>query len=189
VSGRRAAFLDRDGTIIEDINYIAHPSDVSLIAGAGDAIRALNEHDVAVVVVTNQSGIARGLVTPEQYEAVCERTSEVLAAHGAHIDATYFCPHHPAVSGPCDCRKPGRLLYDRALSDLGLDGAASMFAGDRLRDVLLARTFGGSAFLIRAATTPPDEADRAAEAGAVVVGSLTDAVRRFLRTGAEAAAP
>lgn len=189
MSGRRAAFLDRDGTIIEDVNYIARADDVSLVAGAADAIHALNAHGLAVVVVTNQSGMARGLVTPEQYETVRTRMDELLAAHGAYIDATYFCPHYPEISGPCACRKPGRLLYDCAITDLGLNGATSMFAGDRLRDVLPALTFGGSGYLIRGATTPHEEVSRAIEAHALVVSSLTDAVHRFLGTGPEPSAP
>src|SRR5512134_413953 len=100
VSGRRAAFLDRDGTIIEDVNYIARAEDVRLLPGADEAIRLLNDAGVAVVVITNQSGIARGLVTPAQYESVCRRVDEVLATGGARLDATYYCPHHPDITGP-----------------------------------------------------------------------------------------
>lgn len=177
---RRAAFLDRDGTIIEDVHYIARAEDVALRPGAGEAVRALNYAGVAVVVITNQSGIARGLLTTAQYEAVCRRTAEVLAEHGAHVDATYFCPHWPGLSGPCDCRKPATRLFDEAIADLDIDAAASMFAGDRLRDVLPARTYGGAAFLIRAATTPTEELEHAGDAPAEVVDSLRDAVRRYL---------
>lgn len=177
---RPAAFLDRDGTIIHDVDYIARPEQVALMVGAGEAIRALNERGVAVVVVTNQSGIARGLLTLGEYEAVGARLAEVLAVHGARIDATYFCPHYPSITGPCDCRKPGRLLFDRAIADLNLDASASMFAGDRARDVLPARVFGGAGYLVRGATTPPAEVGEAAESGALVVDSLDAAVRLFL---------
>ena len=180
MSGRRAAFLDRDGTIIEDVNYIANPDDVRLLPDAADAIRLLNEHDVAVVVITNQSGLARGLVTPAQYEAVRHRVDEALADRGARLDATYHCPHYPAVSGQCDCRKPGTRLYDQAIADLGLDAPASMFAGDRARDVLPAAKYGGTAFLIRAPSVQPDED---APLGTIVVPSLMAAVRRYLATG------
>src|SRR5690349_1158309 len=99
---RRAAFLDRDGTIIEDVNYISRPDQVRLRPNAAEAIALLNEHGVPVVVVTNQSGIARGMFTVADYEAVRDRVAQVLGAHGARIDASYFCPHYPAVSGPCD---------------------------------------------------------------------------------------
>jgi histidinol-phosphate phosphatase family protein len=178
VSPRRAAFLDRDGTIIEDVSYIGRAEDVRLVPKADDAIRLLNEYGVVVVVITNQSGIARGLVTPAGYESVRRRVDEVLAANGAHVDATYHCPHYPDVTGPCECRKPGTLLYDRAIADLGLDASASMFAGDRPRDVLPAARYGGAAYLIRPASAPPDDA--VLHAGATIVSSLFEAVRRYL---------
>jgi len=180
VSRRRAAFLDRDGTIIEDVSFIAHADDARLRPKAAEAIALLNERGVAVVVITNQSGIARGMFTTADYEAVRDRVAELLAAYGAHIDASYYCPHHPDISGPCDCRKPGRLLFDRAIADLDLDAASSMFAGDRLRDVLTARVYGGTGFLVRAPSTPPGEADDAAASGAEVVDSLLEATNRFL---------
>jgi D-glycero-D-manno-heptose 1,7-bisphosphate phosphatase len=177
---RRAAFLDRDGTIIEDVSYISRPDQVRLRPTAAEAIGLLNEHGVAVVVITNQSGIARGMFTVADYEAVRDRVAQVLGVHGARIDASYFCPHYPAVSGPCDCRKPGRQLFDQAIAELDLSPATSMFAGDRSRDVLPARTFGGPAYLIPAPSTPPEEIEESIRAGAVVADSLLDAVQRFL---------
>jgi D-glycero-D-manno-heptose 1,7-bisphosphate phosphatase len=153
---------------------------VRLVPDAAEAIRTLNDHAVSVVVVTNQSGIALGKLGQPDYEAVHGRVVELLGAESARIDATYFCPHHPDVTGPCACRKPGRLLFDRAIADLDLDAAASMFAGDRLRDVLPARVYGGTAYLVHAASTPPGEVDDARDAGATVVSSLSEAVRRFL---------
>jgi histidinol-phosphate phosphatase family protein len=176
---RPAAFLDRDGTIIEDVHYIARPDDVRLRPGAADAIRALNERGMVVVVITNQSGIARGLLTVEDYEAVRHRLDVLLEQEGAHIDASYHCPHHPDVTGGCECRKPGTLLFDRAIADLDLDAASSLFAGDRLRDVIPARRYGGSAFLVHAPSTPDDEVAAALAGGAQIVDSLLDAVNRF----------
>src|SRR5689334_23753350 len=117
---RRAAFLDRDGTIIEDVNYIARPEQVRLRPLAAEAIALLNRNDVAVVVITNQSGIARGMFTVADYEAVSDRVDAILAEQGAHIDGSYYCPHHPDYSGPCNCRKPGRLLFDQAIAELDL---------------------------------------------------------------------
>jgi histidinol phosphatase-like enzyme len=104
----------------------------------------------------------------------------LLAAHGARIDATYYCPHHPDIADGCGCRKPGTLLFDKAIADLDIDASASLFAGDRLRDVIPARTYGGTAFLVRAPSTPASDVDGAAAVGADVVESLGDAVRRFL---------
>ena len=179
MSGRRAAFLDRDGTIIEDVSYIARPEDARLRPGAAEAIRTLNERGIAVVVITNQSGIARGLLTDADYQAVRARVDELLAADGARIDASYYCAHHPDVTGACECRKPGTLLFDRAIADLALDGSASMFAGDRLRDIIPARRYGGAEFLVQAPSTPDDELVAARGSGAQIVDSLLDAVRRF----------
>jgi D-glycero-D-manno-heptose 1,7-bisphosphate phosphatase len=180
VSRRRAAFLDRDGTIIEDVNFITHPDDARLRPGAAEAIASLNARGIAVVVITNQSGIARGMFTAADYEAVRDRVGELLAPRGAHIDASYYCPHHPDISGPCDCRKPGTLLFDQAITDLDLDAADSMFAGDRLRDVLPATSYGGKAFLVRGPATPPGEVDDATASGALIVDSLLEAATRFL---------
>ncbi len=183
---RPAAFLDRDGTIIEDVSYISSADQVQLRPTAAEAIALLNEHDVAVVVITNQSGIARGMFTAADYEAVRDRVAERLAAHGAHIDASYYCPHHPSVSGACDCRKPARKLFDQAIAELDLAPATSMFAGDRTRDVLPARTFGGLAYIIPAPSTPRGEVEESVRAGATVADSLLDAVQRFLAlTGCE----
>jgi len=181
VTRRSAAFLDRDGTIIDDVNYIARPEDVRLRDGAGEAIALLNDRGIAVVVVTNQSGLAQGHFSIADYHQVRERLDAELATHNAKIDATYFCPHHPDFTGPCDCRKPGRLLFDQAIADLEIDPSASMFAGDRIRDVLPVHTFGGRAYLVRAASTPPDELEQAAAVPAEVVDSLLDAVHRYLR--------
>lgn len=177
---RRAAFLDRDGTIIEDVNYISRADQVRLRPTAAEAIGLLNEHDVAVVVITNQSGIARGMFTVADYEAVRDRVAQVLDAHGARIDASYYCPHYPVVSGPCGCRKPGRQLFDQAIAEFDLSPGTSMFAGDRARDVLPARTFQGTGYLIPAPSTPPEEVDESVRAGAIVADSLLDAVQRFL---------
>ena len=179
MTARRAAFLDRDGTIIEDVNYIAHPDDARLRTGAAEAIRTLNERGIVVVVITNQSGIARGMFSESDYEAVRTRVDALLAMDGARIDASYHCPHYPDVSGPCECRKPATLLYDRAVADLGIDAAASMFAGDRLRDVFPAGRYGGAAFLVQAPSTPDGEVTEARACGVAIVPSLLDAVRRF----------
>ena len=179
---RRAAFLDRDGTIIEDVNYISRADDVRLRPGAADAIATLNARGIVVVVITNQSGIAQGRFSVAEYEGVRSRIDEVLAAQGARIDATYYCPHYPADSGECGCRKPGTLLFDEAIADLDIDAASSLFAGDRLRDVIPAQKYGGIAFLLRAPSTPASEIATAEETGLDVVDSLSEAVDRFLGT-------
>jgi D-glycero-D-manno-heptose 1,7-bisphosphate phosphatase len=150
VSGRAAVFLDRDGTIIEDPGYLSDPDRVHLLPGAAEAVARLNRAGRLVVVVTNQSGIARGLLSEAQYFATERRLDELLAARGARIDAHRFCPHHPDVTGPCECRKPGLLLYRAAAERLGIDLAASWWVGDRLRDVSPAEALGGRGILVGA---------------------------------------
>lgn len=179
MTGRRAAFLDRDGTIIYDSEDIRHADEVILLDGAGDAIRRLNEAGIPVIVVTNQSGIARGVFTEADYELVRLRLESLLADAGAHLDASYHCPHHPDFSGPCLCRKPGVLLYERATGAHGLDPSRSWFVGDRYRDVAPALHFGGEGYLTPSPTTTKE--DLANASGAVpLVESLAAAVDRIL---------
>jgi D-glycero-D-manno-heptose 1,7-bisphosphate phosphatase len=147
-AGRGAVFLDRDGTIVHDPGFLRDPDAVRLLDGAAGAIRRLNDAGWLVVTISNQSGIARGLYTEADYHAVQRRLEELLAADGARIDASFFCPHHPEVTGPCDCRKPGAKLFQDARLALGVDFARSWFVGDRLSDVAPARTLGGRGLLV-----------------------------------------
>jgi D-glycero-D-manno-heptose 1,7-bisphosphate phosphatase len=180
-AGRRrpAVFLDRDGTIIDDVHYLANPDRVTPIAGASDAIARLRAAGYAIVVITNQSGLARGLITPSQYDAVRARTDALFAAAGAPLDATYMCPHHPTVSGPCDCRKPGLELYSRSARDLALGLPGSILIGDRWRDIAAAPSLGARGILVPRATTPADEVEQATRE-ADVAPSLAAAVVRIL---------
>jgi D-glycero-D-manno-heptose 1,7-bisphosphate phosphatase len=182
MSGRRAAFLDRDGTIIHDFHFTDSPADVLLIPGAARAVQQLNEAGVPVIVVTNQSGIARGFFTMADYERVNARMQELLEADGAHIDDAYVCPHHPEFSGPCACRKPGTLLFEEAAVDHDLDVTRSLFTGDRFRDVQPGLTLGGLALLVPNDETPAADL-AAARPPAAIVATLGDAVTRFLADG------
>jgi histidinol-phosphate phosphatase family protein len=172
---RAAVFLDRDGTIIDDSGYVRRPDDVKLIAGAAMAIRLAHNVNRPVIVVTNQSGIARGLLTEADYRAVHQRMEQLLAEYGAFLDAEYACPHHPDVTGPCDCRKPGLALYERAARDHGLDLAASAYIGDRWRAGAPGGHYGGVAILVPGPATPPDEVEQA-RMHARVVATLRDAI-------------
>jgi D-glycero-D-manno-heptose 1,7-bisphosphate phosphatase len=177
---RPAVFLDRDGTIIHDTEYLRDPNDVELLPGAARAIARLNAQGLPVIVVTNQSGIARGLLTHGDYTAVQARLDELLAAKGARIDASYLCPHHPDFSGACDCRKPATLLYRQAAAEHAIDVTRSTFVGDRWRDVAPALELGGRGMLISGPSTPKEELQRA-QAAAAAVSSLAEAVDRLLR--------
>ncbi|HEY4134066.1 MAG TPA: D-glycero-beta-D-manno-heptose 1,7-bisphosphate 7-phosphatase [Alphaproteobacteria bacterium] len=136
---RPAVFLDRDGTIVEDVDYLTRPEQLRLIPGAAAAIRTLNARAVPVVVVTNQSAVARGLLSEDELAAVHGELRARLAAEGARLDAIYYCPHHPEGSGAyrrdCDCRKPMPGMLRQAARDLGLDLAASAMVGDSVRDL------------------------------------------------------
>ncbi len=118
---RRAVFIDRDGTMIEEKVYLSDPDGVELLPGTIQALSALRAADLLLVVVTNQAGIGRGLYTIDDYDAVAARLDEQLASHGIVMDATHFCPHHLDVSGPCDCRKPDSGMHRRAAADLDID--------------------------------------------------------------------
>ena len=177
---RRAALLDRDGTIIVDAHYLAEPDRVALLPGAAEAIRLLAASGVPSVVCSNQSGIARGLVTLEQYRAVRLRVASLLENEGAVLLDSFVCPHHEQFTGPCACRKPGTLMFERAAAAHGLDLSRSMFAGDKHRDVAPARTFGATGYLVRSADTPDEHVDRARSEGVEVVDSLLHAVHRYL---------
>jgi D-glycero-D-manno-heptose 1,7-bisphosphate phosphatase len=148
MSARPAVFLDRDGTLIEDRHYLRDPDGVRLLPGAAAAVGQLNAAGLPVVLVTNQSGIARGLLSEAEYAATADRLDELLARAGARLDARYHCPHHPELSGHCDCRKPGLLLYRRAAAELGLDLTRSWWLGDRVRDVAAAGALGGRGVLV-----------------------------------------
>ena len=180
---RGAVFLDRDGTIIVDARYAREPDKVQLIPGAAAAIRRLNDAKWPVIVVTNQSGIARGLLTRDDYEDVRERMDVLLRAEGggASIDASYMCPHHPDFTGACECRKPGTLLFRRAAEEHALDLEASWFIGDKIRDVSPARAFGGIGILVPSPETLEQDM-AAARREFSVVGSLDEAVTRVIES-------
>ena len=150
----RAVFLDRDGTLIEEVGYLDRPERVEFFPWTIDAVRVLNRAGLAVVLVSNQSGIARGFFTDAVVDQVHQRMADMLAAGGAHIDAYYYCPHHPegSVAGlarVCECRKPARGLVDRAVAEFGVDPGRSFVVGDRWLDVGLARKVGAKAVLVR----------------------------------------
>jgi D-glycero-D-manno-heptose 1,7-bisphosphate phosphatase len=153
VASRAALFIDRDGTLTEEVGYVNHPSRLRLLPRSAEAIRRLNASGIAAVVVTNQAGIARGYFSPEMLEAVNAEMVKQLKQAGAHLDGLYVCPHHPSEGTPpwraeCDCRKPKPGLLRRAAADLGLDLAASTVVGDRPSDLVLARRVGARAVLV-----------------------------------------
>jgi histidinol-phosphate phosphatase family protein len=176
---RPAAFLDRDGTLIHDAHYLRDPALVRLLPDVSTPLRRLADAGYALVVITNQSGIARGLLSEMDYQAVRERLDALLAADGVTLDASYHCPHEPERSGPCECRKPGTLLHRTAAADLGLDLTRSLYVGDRFRDVAPALALGGRGILVPSVDTPADDIARA-ERDATLAPTLRDAVTTVL---------
>ena len=177
-----AVFLDRDGTIMEDAHYIKSPDQVRLIPGAAAAVKRINDASVPAIVVTNQSGLARGKFKPGDYEAVREHFEALLAAEGAHIDASYFCPHHPSITGPCDCRKPATGMFEDAIRDFRLDAANVAYVGDRWRDVVASKKLGGRGIMIASHMTTDDDRRKAREDGIETAPDLQTAVEMLLRS-------
>lgn len=176
---RAALFLDRDGTINVDTIYVSRADNVRLIPGAAAAIARVNAAGIPVIVVSNQSGIGRGLFTVDEYEQVRARIDELLAAAGAHVLTTYYCPHSPDIAPACECRKPGPGLFRQAAGEHGVDLAKSWFVGDRLRDIQPAKIFGGHGILVPRDTTPGVDVV-AARDGFAISTSLGAAVDRML---------
>jgi D-glycero-D-manno-heptose 1,7-bisphosphate phosphatase len=144
---KAAAFLDRDGVVNLDRGYVFRAADFEFVPGTLDAARELRSMGLALVIVTNQSGIARGYYDVEQYHALTEWMKQVFAVHGAPLDGVYFCPHHASEGSPpyrqqCNCRKPAPGLLLDAARDLGLDLQRSVLFGDKATDLQAALAAG-----------------------------------------------
>ena len=188
-----AVFLDRDGTLIEEVGYLDRLDRLELFPWSVDAVRLLNRAGFRVVVVTNQAGVARGFFD-ERFVAETHRLlEEKLAAGGARIDGYYYCPHHPdapleAYRVKCGCRKPQPGMIRSAAKDLGIDVARSFVVGDRWLDMELAHASGATGILVRtgygqtqASKPPPPDGIRAA----AVVDNLIEATTWILRQNGE----
>jgi len=170
---RRAVFLDRDGTLIEETVHLADPERVVLLRGTAVALSDLREAGFTLVVVTNQSGIARGLYSETEYQAVARRLNELLVEAGSPVDVTLYCPHHPDFGPACECRKPGTGMYRQAAAELGLDLANSYYVGDKVLDVTPALELGGVGVLVRTGYGADESA--LVPAGIAVVNDLAEA--------------
>jgi D-glycero-D-manno-heptose 1,7-bisphosphate phosphatase len=161
-ASRPAVFLDRDGTLIEEIGYLDRADQVQLFPWSVDAIRALNRAQLRVVMVTNQSGVARGYFTEHVVKTVHAHIANLLQVGGVRIDAYYYCPHHPdgtirEYAQSCACRKPGAGLVERAVRELGVDPGRSFAIGDRWLDIGLARAVGARGVLVRTGVGAEEE--------------------------------
>lgn len=180
--GRKAAFLDRDGVINLDRAYVHTWDEFEFVPGALDAMRRLREAGYALVIVTNQSGIARGLYTEEQYQALTLRMRQALAAAGAEVEGVYHCPHHPKGSVAqwaveCDCRKPAPGLILRAARELGLSLGDSLLVGDKPSDIEAARAAGvARAYIVQSDNAESRDGHAGADAAYADLRACVDAL-------------
>jgi D-glycero-D-manno-heptose 1,7-bisphosphate phosphatase len=167
---RPGVFLDRDGTLVREVHHLRRLTDLELLPGVGAALAGLRHLGFALVGVTNQSVVARGLLSLAELAAIHAELQRRLGAAGAPLDAVYFCPHHPDTGEPpwrrvCDCRKPAPGMLQRAAADHGLDLEASFMIGDALTDLQAGWRAGCRTVLVltgygqrtQAALTPADQ--------------------------------
>ena len=131
----KACFLDRDGTLNVEVNYLHEQEKLILEKNVPEALQLLRDNGFKLVVITNQAGVARGMYEEKDIIAVHEKMQELLTPYNVKIDKFYYCMHHPEFNGTCDCRKPGTALFKQAAEDLNIDLEQSFMIGDRLSDI------------------------------------------------------
>ena len=188
MSGRPAVFLDRDGTLSEERGFIDRLELIEIFPWTSDAIRLLNRAGFAVVVVTNQSAIGRGIIDLPFLQTVHDAFDRHLVRSGAKIDRYYYCPHHPDAPLPeyrmaCRCRKPGPGMIEQATTDLGLDPSRSFMVGDRLIDVACGHAAGVRSLLVRSGhSAHRGEAPPGLSEPDAILNNLMEAVGWILRS-------
>lgn len=150
---RIAVFMDRDGTITEEMGYLKDAKKLRLISYSGEAIRLLNKKRILTIVISNQSGVARGYFTEEVVKKIHSKLKRLLKKEGAHLDEIYYCPHHPKFGSPqykknCNCRKPKPGMLERAARRFNLDLKKSYVVGDKVSDIKLARRVEAKGILV-----------------------------------------
>ena len=180
----KAIFLDRDGTLLVDVGYLNHPSQVMPYHFAIEALKLASEAGFLLILITNQSGIARGYLSEAELAAIHDRMQAVLGEGGARLDAIYYCPHHregtlEKYAGECACRKPGTLLGREAAERFGIDLEASFMIGDKETDIAFGRALGVTPCLVRTGFGSFEETRRggAGLEGARIFDNLLDTVR------------
>jgi D-glycero-D-manno-heptose 1,7-bisphosphate phosphatase len=186
----RAVFIDRDGTLNEDIGYVSTPDQLKLYPWASEALRLINESGFKAVVITNQSGIARGFCDERTLDAIHSRMIQELAREGARVDAIYYCPHHPETGDAryridCNCRKPQTGLLDAASREHNIDLASSFVIGDKASDINLAKNAGARSALVLTGYGREtfDHPKRWPCEPTIVAENLLEAVKRIIDAG------
>lgn len=174
-------FLDRDGTLNPDPGYIKSPDQFDLFPGVSEALASLKRAGARLIVVTNQSGIARGLLSREDLDAVHRKLTRLLAGAGVALDAIYVCPHHP--DDGCECRKPNRGMIDQAVREYGVNLDRSYVIGDHIREIELAKRIGARSILVTTGVVSQQEAESLKASGPTpdwIASSLAEAADRLL---------
>ena len=184
---QRFVILDRDGTIIEERQYLSDPEQVRLIPGVGAALRKLRRMGLGLVVITNQSGIGRGFFDQVELKRVHERLEQLLDREGVHLDGLYICPHKP--DDDCGCRKPRLGLLKMAAKDLGFSLERTLIIGDKPSDMEMGRLAGGTTVLVR--TGYGSQTEKASMSDFVVddLGGAAASIRSLLRKEATITQP
>lgn len=172
----KAVFLDRDGTICRDVHYCSRVEDFELLPGVPEAVKRLNENGFKVIVITNQSGIARKLFTLRTLIDIHAKMEKDIGRYGATIDGIYFCPHHPDEN--CRCRKPKTGLLEQAVKDHDIDIAGSFMVGDHQKDIDAGKALGCRTVLV---LTGPDDGKGSTDSGDCTADNLKEAVEWILR--------
>ncbi len=176
MGSNKAVFLDRDGTIARDVHYCRRPEDLELLPTVPDAIRLLNHSGFKVVVITNQSGLARGYFTEDVLAQIHQKMQDELKNGGASVDAIYYCSHHP--DNGCECRKPKTALFYQAAQDLGIDFTCSYVVGDSQMDINAGKALSCKTVLV---TTGPKAGNGIIDPPDYVASSLLQAARWITR--------
>ena len=189
-----AIFFDRDGTLLVEMGYLAHPSLVRPYALTAEALRLARAAGFLLVMVTNQSGVARGWLSERDLGAVHDKMQTMLGSEDAGLDAIYYCPHHPegtvgAYRQACLCRKPGVALGERAIRELAIDPARSLVIGDKMSDIRFGLALGLKACLVRTGFGAREEqaAREPHLSGVHVAGDVLEAVKWAIAEGARLA--
>lgn len=193
----RVIFLDRDGTLNEEVNYLHRKEDLKILDGVPEAIRLLRSHGYRIVVVTNQAGVARGYYREEDVDSLHAYMNEILEKQGAAVDYFFYCPHHPEYGigkykTVCRCRKPGTGMFEMAERYYEVDKAHSWMIGDKLIDVQAGRNYGVSAVLVGTGYGADERRKQSEQAGGTgelpydfYAETLMDAARAILEREAD----
>jgi D-glycero-D-manno-heptose 1,7-bisphosphate phosphatase len=181
---QKAVFLDRDGTIIEDVGYLSDISQIRILPGATEAIRLLNNIGFKVIIVTNQAGVARGYFTESRANEINEKLRQLLADHGSIVDRIYYCPHH--IEGivekykiECNCRKPNPGMIEQAVKELDIDISNSFMIGDKSSDIEAGRRAGCKTIYI-GGNINPRELEKLPQSADHIATNLLEAVKWLL---------